>query len=138
MSKWTVDPRFHTPANSSVLRFIHREQPSAHSDVADELIRAAAGVAGLHHYCPDPSRYAFFALHLDDLTIVGLAFGQSGIAFRLPKSQVDEAIRDRGVVSPELGDGWIRFDPWPVDEKLAESRRRLARWCAVAAGGVGP
>jgi hypothetical protein len=88
----------------------------------------------VRHYCPDPARYAFVVLHLDDATIIGVAFGQSALAFRLPEARVSEAIRDGGSLDPELGSGWVRFEPWTSHEPLVESRRRLARWCAVAAG----
>ena len=38
--------------------------PSEQSDVADELIRSAGGLAGVSHYCPDLSRYAFVLLQI--------------------------------------------------------------------------
>jgi hypothetical protein len=133
MTPWSIDSRFSTTANVEVLRFLRSSHPSAHSDVAEELIRSGAGVAGVHRYCPDPAHYAFVALHLDDSTIIGLALGQSRLAFRLPEDRVSEAVRGGGVVDAELGPAWVRFEPWTDEETLAESRRRLARWCAVAA-----
>jgi hypothetical protein len=135
MISWTIDRRFVTPANADVLRFLRQGNPSAHSDVAEELIRSGASLPGVHHYCPDPARYAFVVLHLEDATIVGLAFGQSTLALHLPELRVAEAVRDGGTVAPELGPTWVRFEPWANHEPLAESRRRLTRWCAVAAGG---
>jgi hypothetical protein len=105
---------------------------SAHSDVAEELTRAGATVSGVRSYCPDPARYAFVVLHLHGFTIIGLAFGLSGLAFRLPEERVEEAIRDGGAVAVELGPTWVRFEPWSNRETLAQSRERLARWCAVA------
>ena len=134
MAPWVIDRRFCTAANADVLRFLRNVNPSAHSDVAEELIGSGADVAGVHHYCPDPVRYAFVALHLDDSTIVGLAFGQSHLSFRLPEHRVPEAVRDGGAVDAELGPTWVRFEPWTNQETLSESRQRLARWCAVAAG----
>jgi len=133
MSRWTIDEGFYTDANAEVLRFVRRVNPSAHSDVADELTRAGAGIPGVRPYCPDYARYAFVALHLQDLTIVGIAFGTSGLAFRLPESRVTEALEDGGVIAVEIGQRWIRFAPWTDQETLAQSRRRLARWCAVSA-----
>jgi len=133
MSGWVIDERFSTAANASVMSFLRRRNFSAHSDVAEELTRAAAGVPGIRSYCPDPAGYAFVALHLDDHTIVGLAFGQSGLAFRLPEDRVPEAIPEGGAMADELDSMWVRFEPWTDRETLAESRQRLARWCAVAA-----
>ena len=76
----------------------------------------------------------FVALHLDDFSIVGLAFGMSGLAFRLPEESIPEALRDGGAIAVELGPTWVRFEPWTDRETLAQSRERLARWCAAAAG----
>jgi hypothetical protein len=132
MRGWVIDERFRTAANASVLSFLRLGNPSAHSDVAEALTLAAAGVPSVRS--PDPTRYAFVALHLDDLTIVGLAFGQSGLAFRLPEDRVREAIQEGGALAVEIDSTWVRFEPWTNREPLAESRRRLARWCAVAAG----
>ena len=71
MISWTIDRRFVTPANADVLRFLRQGNPSAHSEVAEELIRSGASLPGVHHYCPDPARDAFVVLHLEDPTIVG-------------------------------------------------------------------
>lgn len=132
MAAWVIDDGFRTPANAEFFPYLGNI--SAHSDVAEELTRAGATVSGVRSYCPDPARYAFVALHLDDFTIIGLAFGQSGLAYRVPEERVQEAIRDGGAVAVELGPAWVRFEPWSNHETLAQSRERLARWCAVAAG----
>jgi hypothetical protein len=134
MGRWIIDQRFDTPANREVLRFLRDKNPSAHSDVADELVRSAAGIPGVEHYCPDPARYAFVVLHRRDQTILGLAWGQSALAFRLPGQRIPDATRDCGTVEAELGPTWVRFEPWKDHEPLSESRGRLAHWCAVAAG----
>lgn len=131
---WPIDESFRTDANAEVLRFLRQGSPSAHSDVAEELTRAASGIAGLRSWCPDPARYAFVVLHREDRTIVGIAFGQAGLAFRLPEDRIVEALRDGGSIAVELGPTWARFEPWTAHESLDQSRRRLARWCAVAAG----
>jgi hypothetical protein len=133
MAAWVIRDKFRTPPNAEILR--HLRNTSAHSDVAEELTRAGATVSGVRSYCPDPARYAFVVLHLDDFTIIGLAFGQSGPAFRVPEERVQEGVRDGGALAVELGPMWVRFEPWSNHETLAQSRERLARWCAVAAGG---
>jgi len=134
MHGWVIDERFSTEANAEVLSFLRRVNPSAHSDVAEELHRAGADLPVVRYYCPDVARYAFAVLHLEDLTIVGLAFGMSALAFRLPEDRIPEALRGGGSLADELGSGWVRFEPWTDVETLAQSRQRLARWCAVAAG----
>ena len=133
MSAWKIDSRFDTPQNTHVLAFVRANDSSAHSDVAEELLLSAEGVRGVAHYCPDPHRYAFVVLHLDDSTIIGLAYGQSGLAYRLPGPHVVEAERHGAWRAAELGAGWVRFSPWSDGETLVESRRRLAHWCSIAA-----
>ena len=133
MPDWKIDNRFDTPENAEVLSFLSTNNPSAHSDVAEELLRSAEGVPGVRYYCPDSKGYAFVVIHLEDSTIVGLAYGQSALAFSLPGHLHAEACEQGGWAGEELGAGWIRFEPWSDSETLDESRRRLAHWCRVAA-----
>jgi len=133
MGGWNIDRRFDTAANASVLAFLRRTMPSAHTDVADELIRSARGLAGVRSWCPDPARYAFVVLHVADGTIFGLAYGQSSLGFRLSEERGGEAAADGGRAADEIGPGWVRFEPWTGHETLETSRRRLARWCSLAA-----
>ncbi len=134
---WDLDPDLDTPQNAGVLAFLRRVSPSAHSDVAEALIRSAADLPEVSSYCPDLARYAFVALRLPDARIIGLAWGQSALAYRLDAAGLEQALREGASVAPELGEHWARFDPWPVAQTLDESRRRLARWCARAAGRPG-
>ena len=136
MSTWKIDRRFDTPPNASVLAFLRANHLSAHSDVADELVRSAEGVAGVEPYCPDLPHYAFVMLHLEDSTIIGLAYGQSGLAYRLPDSRIAEAGRAGAQPAEGLGSNWFLLEPWSDTETLQESRRRLAHWCRVAAGAT--
>jgi hypothetical protein len=133
MSTWRIDSRFDRQQNTHVLAFLRAHNPSAHSDVAEELLRSAERVPGVAHYCPDLDRYAFVVLHLADSTIIGLAYGQSGLAYRLPASHIVEAERHGAWPAEEIGAGWVHFSPWSDAETLAESRHRLAHWCSIAA-----
>jgi hypothetical protein len=103
MPDWTIDTRFDTPANADVLSFLRTNNPSAHSDVAEELLRSAEGVPGVSHYCPDSKSYAFVVLHLEDSTIIGLAYGQSALAFNLPGHLHAEACEQGGWTAAEVG-----------------------------------
>ena len=107
-------------------------RPSAHSDVAEALIRSADQLDGVSHYCPDPASYAFVVLHQSNLVIFGLAYGQSRLAYRLPEDQIEQAVEEGASRATKLGEGWVLFEPWPSNEKLEASRRKLARWCAIA------
>ena len=133
MSAWKIDSRFDTHQNAHVLAFLRARNPSAHSDVAEELRRSAEGIPGVAHYCPDIERYAFVILYLEDSTIIGLAYGQSGLAYRLSGPRSIEAQRHGAWPADELGAGWVHFSPWTDAETLVESRRRLAHWCRIAA-----
>lgn len=136
MTSWQIDPRFETPENAEVLDFLRRVGPSAHSDVAEELIRSADRLSGVSHYCPNPRNYAFVILHLPNFSIIGLAYGQSTLAYRLPESRIAQATQERASRASELGQGWFFFEPWSNNEPLRESRRRLAHWCAIAAAAA--
>ena len=134
MPDWKIDTRFAIPANHDVLAFLGQTMPSAHSDVAEELLRSATGLVGVSHYCPDPDRYAFVLLHLEDSSIIGLAYGQWQLAYRLAEDRIAEALGEGASRASELGRNWIFVDPWPSGEPLRESRRRLAQCCSLAAG----
>ncbi|MBW2236704.1 MAG: hypothetical protein JRG85_15055 [Deltaproteobacteria bacterium] len=95
-------------------------------------------MAGVDHYCPDLPHYAFVVLHLEDSAIIGLAYGQSGLAYRLPDSRIAEAARAGAQPAEGLGSNWFLLEPWSDTETLQESRRRLAHWCRVAAGTTHP
>ncbi len=135
MDCWEIDPRFDTSDNAEVLGFLRRARPSAHSDVAEELLRSANRLAGVTHYCPDPVNHAFVALHLANFSILGLAYGQSKLAYRLPENRIEQAIQEGALQASELGRGWLFFEPWSI-KPLQESRRRLAQWCAIAVAGA--
>jgi hypothetical protein len=137
-ARWALDPQFRIPVNRSVVEFIERANPSAHSDVASALIDAAKGLRDVRHYCPDSARYAYVVLHTGDHVIFGLAYGMNALALRVGADDVERGVADRGWADAELGEGWVRFDPFAVDEPTKVTRDRLRRWCARAhewAGG---
>lgn len=119
--------------NSRVLDYVRKDRPSAHSDVAEVLARIAGRVDGVRCYCPDPERYAYVVAYRVDLKIIGLAFGSSGLAFRVPRAHVQSARCAGGTDDPRIGPEWVRFAPWAEGESTSETLDRLARWCRVAA-----
>ena len=129
---WTIPAEFETVENSEVVAFLRRTSPSAHSDVAEELGHAAPSVP-YAWFCPDPSESAFVAMHLPDFKIVALALGMNTIAYRLPQKRVSEAVRDGAVAAPEIGAGWVSFDPWKIELSTDKRRQLLSAWCSVAA-----
>lgn len=125
---WVIEGKFETIANKDVLSFLKKCSPSAHSDLVDEFRLAAQSAPGVHFYCPDTIRYAFFAAHLADDTIVALALGMHKVVFRLPKSLVSDAVQDGGVSFPEIGSEWVLFSLDSRNEPEVDSRRKLAHW----------
>lgn len=123
---------FDTEQNTDVVAFLRRENPSAHSDIDEELGYAVSGLP-LQSFSPDRAQYAFVAWCLDNHTIVALAFGMNAIAFRLPESRISDAVRDGARIASEIGSGWVCFNPWKMKASVPDRRRVLASWCATAA-----
>lgn len=93
---------------------------SAHDDVASALARSAQGLSDVESYCPNPQSYAYAALHSGG-RIFGLAFGASGLAFRIP-APLREAALAVGARPSEIGGDWMEFEPWGD----------LRAWCKAA------
>jgi hypothetical protein len=127
-----TDERFKVPANRAVIEFIRRENPFAHSDVGDLLIRLGKFVPGTQCYCPSFASCAYVVLHTKANLIFAIAIGMLKIDFRLPTSLVSQAM-DRGVGSPsQIGADWLSVQPFPRGEPRAEVETRLNRWCEAA------
>ena len=126
-----IDDRFDLPENRAVVDFIRRTNPSAHDDVLSSLIRSAVGL-GAKWYLPDPYGHSYAVLHTETNRIYAVAFGVSGLAYRLPRNLVPQAVADGGEVCAEIGEGWVRFEPWRVGEPAVVTDARLKRWCKAA------
>lgn len=128
-TQWEIDTKFSTTKNEAVLRFLVEKNPSAHSDLVDELRLAALDLPDAHLYCPNKANYAFFAVHRSDHTIVALALGMRQIIFRLPSLIIPQAILDGGRPFPDIAPEWISFVLDSHNAPIDESRRRLGHWC---------
>jgi hypothetical protein len=126
-----TDPRFAIDDNADVMEFIRRVNPFAHSDVGSILFELGKEIHGAHAYCPVPSVYSYVVLHTDANRIFAIAFGMSGLAFRLALSDEAAARSDGGIRAADIGAGWMRFEPWGRDSR-AVTGARLRRWCACA------
>lgn len=133
---WEVDPRFDMPVNADIMRFVRAQQPSAHSDVSEELYRAIKGVPGAAIYCPDNAAFAWVAAHTPDCRIFALGYGMRAYALRVGAEAEAEAVADGAILAPEIGRGCIVFDPFRVDVKTTGMRVLLARWTTRAMGFV--
>jgi hypothetical protein len=126
-----TDARFRIPANDDVIEFIRRANPFAHPDVGSLLLELGRDTPGAHAYCPSFKSCAYVVLHTDADVIFAIAFGQRGLAFRVPDAERTDALADGGVVAPEIGPAWVRFEPWDSHQR-AETHARLERWCERA------
>ena len=127
-----TDERFKIPANRAVIEYIRRENPFAHSDIGDVLIRLGKLVPGAQYYCPSFSSLAYVVLHTEANLIFAIAIGMLKIDFRLPPALVNEATgRGEGAHS-FVGADWLSVRPFPRGEPRAEVDTRLNRWCKAA------
>lgn len=124
--------RFSGDQNVEVVGFLTREHPSAHSDVTDELQKAAVGLPGVGWFCPDVQRYAYMVLHSKQDLIFGIALGMSELVLKLPEDQIAAAVRDGGEPRLDIGNHWIRFNPFVSSVSMADTRSKLRHWCRVA------
>jgi hypothetical protein len=129
---WLIDERLRVAQNRAVLAFLDQAQPSAHSDVASELDLGCRGLPGVSLYCPDPMRYAWVAALDREQCIFGLAYGMRELALRVGAGRVDAAVASGAERAPELGPGWVGFDPFAADEPQAQTRARIRDWCRIA------
>lgn len=119
---WKLDEKFRIPGNEAIVRFIDREHPSAHDDIATVLINSAKGLTDVQWHCPEANTYACVVLHTLKNRIFGIAFSMSGLAFRLAPQLIHKALQDGGRVINEIGEEWVMF----------ESSADVARWCKIA------
>jgi len=124
--------RFNRPENDAVIRYLETHHPSAHSDIASELLDAAQGLPHRHWYCPDKWSYAYVFLHTPSGTVYGLAVGMRTLLFRLPQAEMLAALAEGGEAYKELGPEWVSFYPFHPDIPRAQIQARMKHWCAAA------
>jgi hypothetical protein len=127
-----TDERFKIPANRAVIEYIRRENPFAHSDISDMLIRLGKLVPGAHYYCPSFSSLAYVVLHTKANVIFAIAIGMLKIDFRLPPDLVSGATGRGEAAHSYVGADWLSVRPFPGGEPRAEVDTRLNQWCEAA------
>ncbi len=133
--KWLIDvtdPRFMIAGNEAVIEFIRRVNPFAHSDVGSLLLDLGRKIEGVRAYCPSYKQYAYVVLHTDTWRIFAIAYGQRGLAFRLSQASRGDAVGDGGATAGDIGDDWVKFDPWNPKVSAPQMKARLERWTARA------
>ena len=127
-----TDERFKIPANRAFIEYIGRENPFAHSDIGDMLIRLGKPIPGAQYYCPSFSSLAYVVLHTKTNVIFAIAIGMLKIDFRLPPALVSKATGIGEGAHSYVGADWLSVRPFPRGEPRAEVETRLNRWCEDA------
>ncbi len=129
---WQLPSYLVRSSNAAITRFLEQTSPSAHSDVADELLLSADGLAGVSSYCPDFQNSAFLVVHTADNQIFGLAYGMKRLCYQVPSGFSAEVEADGGQVLAEIGFGWVCFNPFDSDQRTEELRKKGKKWCRIA------
>jgi hypothetical protein len=64
-----------------------------------------------------------------------MALGMNDMVFKLPASQIQQARMEGGEPRPDIGPGWVGFNPLAVPTDMPGTRAKLHRWCRVALAG---
>lgn len=118
--------------NATLIEYLQKERPSAHSDMVELLVKSTDGLAAVTFFCPDSDNYAYYLAHTRGGVVFAAALGLSALAYRLPNQAISGALAKGGELFKELGNNWVMFNPfWP--ERDNEHRvQELQHWCRLA------
>jgi hypothetical protein len=98
--------------NREVLAFL--EGRSAHSDVADTLLQAAAPLGDVQSFCPDLAGYGYVLLSTQGI-VFAFAVGMNQVGVRLDDEYKRRALETGGRDAPEIGQDWAAFQLFRSD-----------------------
>jgi hypothetical protein len=127
-----TEERFKIPANHAVIEYIRCENPFAHSDIGDKLIKLAKRIPSTHYYCPSFASCAYVVLHTNANVIFAIALGMLSIEFRLPAALVSDAVANGNGKASPIGDDWLSVSPFPRGLAASANDARLLQWCTAA------
>jgi hypothetical protein len=81
------------PQNAAIMTWLSGQRLYAHSDLAEELDRAAHGLTDIQIWCPAPQDYSFYAMNRGSGILFAIAYGMLDIALRLPGHDATQALR---------------------------------------------
>ena len=102
---WQLPSYLVRSSNAAVTRFLESTSPSAHSDVADELLLSTDGLVGVKSHCPYVNNYSYVVLHTANNQIFGLAYGMKRLWYQVPSGFSAEVDGNGGQVLAEIGSG---------------------------------
>lgn len=84
----------------------HLQDLSAHSDIAEVLLKAVQPLGDVQLFCPDSAAYRYVLASTSGV-VFGFAVGMDTVAFRLDERMKRRALATGGVAYPECGDDWV-------------------------------
>jgi hypothetical protein len=109
-----IPPELDTSINQQVLKCL--DGLSAHSDVAEALIKALEPLGDVQIFCPDSQKY-LYVLASTKGVIFAFAVGMNTTCFRLDERMTPRALASGAVLYPDCGVQWVTFalfrDDWP-------------------------
>ena len=112
-----IPPELIRPVNKRVLAYV--QDLSAHSDIAEVLLKAVQPLGDVQVFCPDTAQYRYVVVSTRNV-IFGFAVGMSTVAFRLDERMKSRALMTGGLACEECGDDWVavvhdlRDSDWPA------------------------
>ena len=128
----TIRRLLERPYNEAICNYILTNNPSAHSDIVEELDKSAALLPEHKSYCPNSPNFAYVILFTDSDKIFAAAFGMNVLLFNLPDKDIAEAFTNGGKKFADLPDEWVAFQAFRMDKSLTATRKRLRHWCRIA------
>ena len=93
--------------NHDILMFL--QDKSAHSDLVDVLVEAAAPLGDAQLYSSESTNYGYVVLATQDV-VFAVVYGMSRIGFRLDKTFKARALETGAFNATEAGSGWVTFE----------------------------
>ena len=110
-------------ANREVLAYLGKNQPSCHSDTAEQLFRATKKCGDCTIFSPSFASYRYVAL-LTNRRVFALGVGQFSACYRVPDDLRATALETGAVAAREIGRDWVRFELFQPDRPAPD----LAFW----------
>jgi hypothetical protein len=120
------------PQNATIMTWLSGQQLYAHSDLAEELDRAAQALTDIQIWCPAPQDYSFYAMYRGSGILFAIAFGMLDIALRLPGHDATQALREGATALNTAVPDWITFGAFDAANPIAVTRERLRKYCRIA------
>ena len=122
----------HTDKNHDILRFLQGK--SAHSDIAEVLVEAAASLGDVQHYSSEPANFGYVVLTTRDV-VFAAAYGMSQIGFRLDETFKGRALETGGFDATEVGPDWVTFELFRTNYPAVDLLFWVQKAYIIARGG---